>query len=143
MGYLSFRDATEGDILDNFEGAVASCFKMLVVLHLVLYIPSEASGSAVEGEGYERGLCGKGAGLGICAVVDSCRSALRTSFVLGYVYLLGAGRLDFVLACPRNEDPCRIGACCFFFFIIYWGHRVRAHYSERGGARVILCSKLV
>lgn len=45
VGYLSFRDATDGDILDNFEGALASCFKLLVVVHLILYIPSEASGA--------------------------------------------------------------------------------------------------
>lgn len=40
-GYLSFRAATEGDILDNFSGGLASCFKVLVVLHLVMYIPNE------------------------------------------------------------------------------------------------------
>lgn len=41
MGYMAFRDATEGDILDNFYGIVATCFKVLVVLHLVMYIPNE------------------------------------------------------------------------------------------------------
>lgn len=41
VGYLSFRDTTDGDILDNFDGTLASCFKALVVIHLVLYIPSE------------------------------------------------------------------------------------------------------
>lgn len=41
VGYLSFREATEGDILDNFTGVVASGFKVMVVMHLVLYIPNE------------------------------------------------------------------------------------------------------
>lgn len=41
--YLSFRAATEGDVLDNFEGTLASCFKILMVIHLVVYIPSEVS----------------------------------------------------------------------------------------------------
>lgn len=40
-GYVAFRSATEGDILDNFSGPVAGCFKVLVVVHLILYIPSE------------------------------------------------------------------------------------------------------
>ena len=40
-GYLSFRDSVDGDILLNFSGAVASVFKLAVVFHLVLYIPSE------------------------------------------------------------------------------------------------------
>lgn len=41
VGYLSFREATEGDILDNFSGPLAAFFKILVVLHLVMYIPNE------------------------------------------------------------------------------------------------------
>lgn len=41
MGYLCFRGATEGDILDNFSGGLASFFKILVVAHLVMYIPNE------------------------------------------------------------------------------------------------------
>ncbi|CAM9980323.1 unnamed protein product, partial [Scytosiphon promiscuus] len=40
-GYLSFRDAVETDILLNFSGTFASIFKAAVVIHLVLYIPSE------------------------------------------------------------------------------------------------------
>lgn len=40
-GYLAFRGATQGDILDNFTGAVAAFFKILVVVHLILYIPNE------------------------------------------------------------------------------------------------------
>lgn len=43
--YLSFRAATEGDILDNFEGTLASCVKIIMVVHLVVYIPSEVSTS--------------------------------------------------------------------------------------------------
>ncbi|CAM9387943.1 unnamed protein product [Ascophyllum nodosum] len=41
-GYLAFRGATQGDILDNFSGPVAAFFKILVVVHLVFYIPNEA-----------------------------------------------------------------------------------------------------
>ena len=40
-GYIAFRGATEGDILDNFTGPIAAFFKILVVVHLVLYIPNE------------------------------------------------------------------------------------------------------
>ncbi|CAM9873496.1 unnamed protein product, partial [Pylaiella littoralis] len=40
-GYLSFRDAVDGDILLNLTGTAASIFKVVVVVHLVLYIPSE------------------------------------------------------------------------------------------------------
>ncbi|CAM9281738.1 unnamed protein product, partial [Hapterophycus canaliculatus] len=40
-GYLSFRGATQGDILDNFSGWIASIFKIGVVGHLILYIPNE------------------------------------------------------------------------------------------------------
>ena len=40
-GYLAFRGATQGDILDNFSGPVAAFFKILVVVHLVFYIPNE------------------------------------------------------------------------------------------------------
>lgn len=42
-GYLSFRDAVDGDILLNFTGSIASVFKAAVLVHLVLYIPSEVS----------------------------------------------------------------------------------------------------
>ena len=42
-GYLAFRSAAEGNILDNFPGPVAACFKVLVVLHLILYIPGDVS----------------------------------------------------------------------------------------------------
>jgi len=38
-GYLSFRNETEGDILDNFSGTVFTVVKFMVVLHLVLYVP--------------------------------------------------------------------------------------------------------
>lgn len=46
VAYLSFRAATEADILDNFEGGLASCFKVLIVVHLVMYLPPEVSTSA-------------------------------------------------------------------------------------------------
>mmetsp|Transcript_2045 Transcript_2045/g.2747 ORF Transcript_2045/g.2747 Transcript_2045/m.2747 type:complete len:469 (+) Transcript_2045:1-1407(+) len=39
-GYLSFRGATEGDILDNFYGTFAALVKFTLVLHLVLYFPT-------------------------------------------------------------------------------------------------------
>lgn len=38
-GYLSFRDATQGEILDNFFGHAYDFFKVMVVCHLILYIP--------------------------------------------------------------------------------------------------------
>jgi len=38
-GYLSFRDNTEGEILDNFVGHEYDFFKVMVVCHLILYIP--------------------------------------------------------------------------------------------------------
>ena len=40
-GYLAFRGATEGDILDNFFGPLAAFFKILVIVHLILYIPNK------------------------------------------------------------------------------------------------------
>lgn len=40
-GYLAFRGATQGDILDNFMGPIAAFFKILVIVHLILYIPNE------------------------------------------------------------------------------------------------------
>lgn len=38
-GYLSFRSNTQGEILDNFVGHSFDFFKVMVVCHLVLYIP--------------------------------------------------------------------------------------------------------
>mmetsp|Transcript_8040 Transcript_8040/g.11215 ORF Transcript_8040/g.11215 Transcript_8040/m.11215 type:complete len:463 (+) Transcript_8040:78-1466(+) len=38
-GYLSFRDYTEGDILDNFSGSGWDFMKILLIIHLLLYIP--------------------------------------------------------------------------------------------------------
>ncbi|CAM9512936.1 unnamed protein product [Chrysoparadoxa australica] len=40
-GYLSFRSATEGNILNNFEGPVAEVAKILLVLHLICFMPNE------------------------------------------------------------------------------------------------------
>lgn len=40
VGYLSFGDDTEGEILDNFQQAGYDIFKVMVVIHLILYIPS-------------------------------------------------------------------------------------------------------
>jgi len=38
-GYLSFRDTTNGEILDNFPQVGFDFFKVMVVTHLILYIP--------------------------------------------------------------------------------------------------------
>jgi len=39
VGYLSFGDDTEGEILDNFAQHGYDVFKLMVVIHLILYIP--------------------------------------------------------------------------------------------------------
>eukprot|EP00640_Fibrocapsa_japonica_P001855 CAMPEP_0113944880 /NCGR_PEP_ID=MMETSP1339-20121228/37509_1 /TAXON_ID=94617 /ORGANISM="Fibrocapsa japonica" /LENGTH=442 /DNA_ID=CAMNT_0000950223 /DNA_START=17 /DNA_END=1342 /DNA_ORIENTATION=- /assembly_acc=CAM_ASM_000762 len=39
IGYISFRSETQGDILDNFDGIDFYFFKILLVVHLILYIP--------------------------------------------------------------------------------------------------------
>ncbi|CAM9909644.1 unnamed protein product [Ectocarpus fasciculatus] len=41
FGYLSFRDAVDGDILSNLSGFCARAFKFFVAFHLVCYIPGE------------------------------------------------------------------------------------------------------
>lgn len=59
-GYLAFRSATAGNILDNFSGPVAGFFKALVVVHLILYTPSHVRSDSVGrplGEG-DRGKTG-------------------------------------------------------------------------------------
>jgi len=38
-GYLCFRSHTEGDILDNFTGPAFYFFRLLLIVHLLLYIP--------------------------------------------------------------------------------------------------------
>jgi hypothetical protein len=38
-GYLSFRSGTDGIILDNFTGHYADVFRIMLVIHMVLYIP--------------------------------------------------------------------------------------------------------
>mmetsp|Transcript_28078 Transcript_28078/g.36793 ORF Transcript_28078/g.36793 Transcript_28078/m.36793 type:complete len:514 (-) Transcript_28078:164-1705(-) len=38
-GYINFRNGTDGDILDNFQGPYFYFFKILLVVHLILYIP--------------------------------------------------------------------------------------------------------
>lgn len=40
-GYLSFRDITESNILLNFNGSLGACFKILVIIHLLLYLPGD------------------------------------------------------------------------------------------------------
>lgn len=41
IGYLSFRDDTQTDILENFTGILGSIFKIAVIAHLIFYIPSD------------------------------------------------------------------------------------------------------
>lgn len=40
VGYLSFGSSTQGMILDNFHSSGYDVFKVLVTVHLILYIPS-------------------------------------------------------------------------------------------------------
>ena len=39
VGYLSFGDKTDGEILDNFAQHGYDIFKLMVIIHLILYIP--------------------------------------------------------------------------------------------------------
>jgi len=39
FGYISFRQEVQGDILDNFAGPFFYFVKLLVIIHLILYIP--------------------------------------------------------------------------------------------------------
>lgn len=41
VGYLSFGNDTETNILENFNGPVGSTFKVFLVMHLILYIPGD------------------------------------------------------------------------------------------------------
>eukprot|EP00612_Vaucheria_litorea_P000064 CAMPEP_0171452868 /NCGR_PEP_ID=MMETSP0945-20130129/803_1 /TAXON_ID=109269 /ORGANISM="Vaucheria litorea, Strain CCMP2940" /LENGTH=429 /DNA_ID=CAMNT_0011977619 /DNA_START=115 /DNA_END=1404 /DNA_ORIENTATION=- len=41
VGYLSFRSATSGNILDNFDGVLAQIATILVIVHLIWYTPME------------------------------------------------------------------------------------------------------
>lgn len=41
VGYISFGSDTMTNILENFKGAVGSTFKTFVIIHLLLYIPSD------------------------------------------------------------------------------------------------------
>jgi amino acid permease len=41
IGYLSFRDDTETNILLNFSGPVGAIFKIALIIHLILYIPGD------------------------------------------------------------------------------------------------------
>ncbi len=40
-GYLSFRDNTDTNILENFPGDLGAVFKLAVIIHLLLYIPGD------------------------------------------------------------------------------------------------------
>lgn len=39
-GYLSFREETKGEILDNFSGNIFDVFKLAIICHFILYIPT-------------------------------------------------------------------------------------------------------
>jgi amino acid permease len=41
VGYLSFKDETKSDILENFNGSYVSFFKLVMMLHLILFLPTE------------------------------------------------------------------------------------------------------
>eukprot|EP01038_Epipyxis_sp_PR26KG_P003976 gene3976-5697_t len=41
VGYLSFRDSTNANILENFPSAVGAIFKIALIIHLMLYIPGD------------------------------------------------------------------------------------------------------
>jgi sodium-coupled neutral amino acid transporter 11 len=41
VGYLSFRDSTDTDILENFTGVAGIVFKVIVIFHLIFYIPGD------------------------------------------------------------------------------------------------------
>lgn len=73
MGYLSFRDATASDILDNFSGSLASFFKAVVVTHLILYIPSEVSEQIA-----------KRTGLILTSLGSSCDSVISERYADAY-----------------------------------------------------------
>jgi len=40
-GYLSFGSTTETNILSNFDGTVGSVFKVVLIIHLILFIPGD------------------------------------------------------------------------------------------------------
>jgi amino acid permease len=41
VGYYSFRGDTESDILLNFGGTLGAVFKLIVIIHLIVYIPGD------------------------------------------------------------------------------------------------------
>jgi amino acid permease len=41
VGYLSFRNDVDADILENFSSGAGTFFKVVVILHLILYIPGD------------------------------------------------------------------------------------------------------
>lgn len=41
VGYLSFRDDTQTDILENFTGILGSIFKLAVIIQMIFYFPSD------------------------------------------------------------------------------------------------------
>lgn len=41
VGYLSFRDEVETNVLENFSGGLAASFQIALIIHLILYIPGD------------------------------------------------------------------------------------------------------
>ena len=41
VGYLCFRNDVDADILENFAGGAGTFFKVVVILHLIFYIPGD------------------------------------------------------------------------------------------------------
>ena len=41
VGYLCFRNDVDADILENFAGGAGTFFKVIVILHLIFYIPGD------------------------------------------------------------------------------------------------------
>jgi uncharacterized membrane protein (DUF373 family) len=41
FGYLAFRGDTKSDILLNFNGTLGAIFKIIIVIHLLFYIPGD------------------------------------------------------------------------------------------------------
>ena len=41
VGYWSFRSSTSDNIIENFTGVAGNVFKVVIILHLILYIPAD------------------------------------------------------------------------------------------------------
>jgi Transmembrane amino acid transporter protein len=41
VGYLSFRDSTQPDILENFSGTTRTAFSIIVIIQLIFCLPGD------------------------------------------------------------------------------------------------------